>query len=545
MKIRITKVPKWHNDIVILEAERARAAFEALSPEEQTALMQQRAEQEAMAQQQANMQQATPEELAMAQQAQMQADGSEAALGQEPQMNSMGGKINKFPWGGYTNLFNVTPPYIASRTAGFIPYDRNIAEDEVLKLEQEQRFKNWTDFVNQNWDDEYVQGYLKALDQAAGGNHLFSADGKLLPTAKDYFNKARTQNHKWGYYHLTPDWTEATESDAGTGKVFHAVVGDDDYLEGDPSTWRGIGEPTGEPVVLPNGDTVVYHDRLPADGAVQRPGEADKSPVGDGALSQETEGASGKTGGKKYKPKYMHNWFGIEDLGPLVALGMQGLGIGRPDISGMSAAARSAGNATLASWMPRGDYAVYRPDDPWFYTTPIMGEARAADRSLSNSSSPSRMAGLLANSYNTTTALGKAQREALNNNFSKYMTVKQYNGTINDANQREFGQTSRFNAGTINDAARTSAQLNFQAAQAKAAADRDWYGSIYGNIGNIFEGLGKHRKENRTHNMIADMAANELFGVMTPDSPIGSRYLEWVHANGGKLKKKSKRGLTI
>lgn len=91
-----------------MEAERAKAAFEALSPEEQTALMQQVEQQEEMAQQVAEeqamakqqaMQQPSPEEVAMIQQPQM-ADGSDATLGQEPQINAFGGKLNKYPDGG-------------------------------------------------------------------------------------------------------------------------------------------------------------------------------------------------------------------------------------------------------------------------------------------------------------------------------------------------------------------------------------------------------------------------------------------------------------
>ena len=109
-----------------MEAERAKAAFETLSPEEQTALMRQRAQQEAMAQQAAEeqvmaeqqaMQQPTPEERAMVQQQQMmQADGSQAMVGQEPEdlamlqqnVAALGGQLvkagdvepNKFSQGG-------------------------------------------------------------------------------------------------------------------------------------------------------------------------------------------------------------------------------------------------------------------------------------------------------------------------------------------------------------------------------------------------------------------------------------------------------------
>ena len=93
-----------------MEAERAKAAFEALSPEEQTALMRQRAEQEAMAQQAAEIESQAINEGGLSNEAlpvqQQMADGSEAALGQEPEMAANGGKINKFENGGVLKLLN-------------------------------------------------------------------------------------------------------------------------------------------------------------------------------------------------------------------------------------------------------------------------------------------------------------------------------------------------------------------------------------------------------------------------------------------------------
>ena len=90
-----------------MAAEEAKKAFEALSPEEQQAVMQQVAQQDAMAQQ-AAMQQPSPEEIVMAQQQQAMTDGTEAMVGQEPQMNCFGGRINRFDNGGqaYTKMLN-------------------------------------------------------------------------------------------------------------------------------------------------------------------------------------------------------------------------------------------------------------------------------------------------------------------------------------------------------------------------------------------------------------------------------------------------------
>ena len=84
MKIQILRVPKWHKNIVKREAERAREAFEALSPEEQTAVMQQVAQQEQAAQEQAMQEEAMAQQQAQGQQ--MQMNPEEAAMMQQQQM---------------------------------------------------------------------------------------------------------------------------------------------------------------------------------------------------------------------------------------------------------------------------------------------------------------------------------------------------------------------------------------------------------------------------------------------------------------------------
>ena len=547
-----------------MEAERAKAAFEALSPEEQVAVMENAAQQEQMAQEAAQQQamqeqamaeQPSPEEQAMMQQQAMQADGSQAMVGQEAPMMAEGGHL--FPWEGLKELFNVRPPYAASRTAGYIPYIQDkdhqfYTEKAVLDEEATPRFQAWTKYVNDNWDSDEVQNYLRDLDRAAGGNHLFDAEGKILPGAKDYFNYARTGNHKWGYYHLTPEQVaeeavkeavaKQTDPAALEPRIFHALEKDDDYIQGeiDPNV---VGPETRR-VTLDNGDTVIYHDRVSNKG---------KTPAEVAA-----EAAKAKEEGRRIVPIHTNQLFGIEDIGPLASMGMMTAGIGRPDTGSLYSAVRGAGNVALADWMPRGDFAVYKPDDPWFYTSPIIAQSNATQRTIGNKVSPTKGAETLANSYNTMTALGQAQRQQLDSNFDKYMKVKQYNGTIYDANQKEYGQTSRFNANARNDAAGRQAQLGLTAAREAMDADAAWNQNWYGNIGALTKAIGARRKENRTRNMIADMAATGLFGTITPDTFVANGMLRYETdeerrkrlsqsaAEGGSIRrKKGKRGLTL
>ena len=108
------------------------------------------------------------------------------------------------------------------------------------------------------------------------------------------------------------------------------------------------------------------------------------------------------------------NWRYAGLLGPAVGLGLQALGIGKPDTSGLEAAANSAGRYTTASWMPIGDYMRPKVFDRLFYANKLQANARAIDRNLMNTSGGNRgtaMAGLLANNYNTQLGLGNLYRQ--------------------------------------------------------------------------------------------------------------------------------------
>ena len=522
-----------------MEAERAKAAFEALSPEEQTALMQQKAQQEAMAQQaaqeqamveqQAAMQQATPEELAMAQQAQMQADGTQAMVGQEAPMMAEGGHL--FPWGGLKELFAVKPPYTASRTTGYIPYiqddkDKYFDESAVKARELEDDFKAWTQYVNDNWDTEEVQSYLKNLDAAAGGNHLFDKDGNIVAgdkakgilSAKDYFNHARTKDHKWGYYHLTPTLIkELTE--------VNPDVPIPSGRRPQPATMT-----TNASGLKPD-DSAIRKDVKPAAAAYEE------------AKTPEQKAAKEESG---IVPR--RRWEGLRYaglFGPAVGLGMQALGIGRPDTSGIDAAVNAAnGPITEANYQPIGNYLTYRPMDIWYQQNALNAQSRATDRALLNNSSPSRAAGVLANGYNSQLASGNLYRQALEYNDALEKQVAEFNRGTDMFNAEAYNKNSQFNADARNRARQYGAQMALQGASQKMDADAGWYNGLYGNVAGLFKGLGDIGRENAQWNMVSDMWADGLAGTATEKTNSARGHLKRENkSKGGKLNKK--RGLTI
>lgn len=233
-------------------------------------------------------------------------------------------------------------------------------------------------------------------------------------------------------------------------------------------------------------------------------------------------------------------------LGPLVGLGMQAMGIGKPDYSRMDSAVETASGApALASYKPIGNYLTYNPMDIWYEQNRLDANSRATDRAILNNASPigTKMAGLLANGYNSQIADGDLYRKALEYNDAKRQKVAEFNRGTDKYNADAFTKTSATNAEIANRQRQFRAQMQMDVARQRMAADAAWNQGIYGNVSGLFKGISDLGRENAQHNMIADMAADGIFGVMTPKSNTGRRVVTTKKACGGKIKRK--RGLTF
>lgn len=233
-------------------------------------------------------------------------------------------------------------------------------------------------------------------------------------------------------------------------------------------------------------------------------------------------------------------------LGPLVGLGMQAMGIGKPDYSRIDAAVEAASGApALANYKPIGNYLTYNPMDIWYEQNRMDSNSRATDRAILNNASPigTKMAGLLANGYNSQIADGDLYRKALEYNDAKRQKVSEFNRGTDMYNADAFTKTSATNAEIANRNRQFKAQMQMDAARQRMAADAAWNQGIYGNVSGLFKGISDLGRENAQHNMIADMAADGIFGVMTPKSNTGRRVVTTKKACGGKIKRK--RGLTF
>ena len=233
-------------------------------------------------------------------------------------------------------------------------------------------------------------------------------------------------------------------------------------------------------------------------------------------------------------------------FGPLVGLGMQAMGIGKPDYSRMDVAVEAASGApALASYKPIGNYLTYNPMDIWYEQNRMDANSRATDRAILNNASPigTKMAGLLANGYNSQIADGDLYRKALEYNDAKRQKVAEFNRGTDMYNADAFTKTSATNAEIANRQRQFRAQMQMDDARQRMAADAAWNQGIYGNVSGLFKGISDLGRENAQHNMIADMTADGIFGVMTPKSNTGKRVVTTKKSCGGKIKRK--RGLTF
>lgn len=315
-------------------------------------------------------------------------------------------------------------------------------------------------------------------------------------------------------------------------KNMNLVVNDDGTVEeivGDvPKGWNGVGSYTWQDDK--NDYSYNYYKRK----------SSDSSDTGSSSDAKKKDA--------KYVPIHNPTWGRYAGLfGPVAGLGLQAMGVGKPDYSKVDASLDIAnGSPAMAHYQPIGNYLDYKPMDIWYEQNRMNANSRATDRAIMNNATPvgTKMAGLLANGYNSQTASGDLYRKALEYNDAQKQRVAEFNRGTDMFNAQAANQASATNAQIANNNRQLRAQMAMEAARQRMAADAAWNQGIYGNVQGIFKGLSDWGKENAQHNMIADMAADGLFGTMSDKQNIGRTYIE-QKACGGKIKRKKKKGLTF
>lgn len=341
----------------------------------------------------------------------------------------------------------------------------------------------------------------------------------LVDDADTLVNRYRTDG-KGGIFHFTPE-----ENKRGSITTNYIINKDGtiETLESDvPKDWKNVGKYSWAD--KQNDNTAIYYKR-PEDIVEEKKKEIEEN---------------------EYEPKHKPSWMRyVGAAGPLVGLAMQAAGIGKYD-SSLTANAEAAASMSpvLAQYKPIGDYLRYRPMDIW--QQQIMNDAtsRATDRALMNNSTSvgTKAAGLIANGLNTQIADNDLRTKALEYNEAQRQKVADFNRATNMFNADAFTKTSAANADILSRNRQFKAQALLDIAKQQAAADTAWNQGIYGNVQAYFKGLSDIGKENAQHNMIADMAADGLFGTMSDKQYSGKGFLrkKKINAKGGKINRKKK-----
>lgn len=484
-----------------------------------------------------------------------------AAPGTNTKPNNKEWNIGNYEW--------LSGEFSPSNTTGFIPYNRNMDADAVKAKEDSDEYKAWTDYVLSNWNADPVKKYRELLAEKAGNKIILDDSDE----ARDYFQYARGvgegSDHAWGYYHLNPTWADEVANAA-----LNTTVDSNSPAQATSQNNNGTAVTTNGTTVTANGTTGADNNSTNNNSQSGNTGPYTVNPDDDHLTPEErarakaeAEQAAMDAAGVSIAPIHRNENLRYAGLmGPALGLGMQMAGIGRPDTSGIMAAASRAGQPpVLATYKPIGEYLKYNPYDVNYAANQLANTSAGNRRAIlnSNASAGARNAMLLAQNFNDQNALGNLYRQAQEYNNQHRAQVSDFNRGTDQFNAQASTQTSQFNADAINRNRQYASQMAMQAAREKMDADAGWYQSIYGNVGALAKGISDLGRENAQRNMVADMAANGIFGKATPNThgfntiiqyvdkdgnpmikDANGNWVKAIAAKGGKLNKKRRGGLT-
>lgn len=593
-----------------MEAQRAQEAFNALSPEEQVAVMQQASQQEQIAQEQSAeqaaeqqaMQEQQVSEEAMAQQpmtpeeaqqqqimAQQMAAEQAAVNPEDVNISAEGGKLNKFPNGGKKNAGtwkkgNSSTNWNAYTRQGLVDYlngivsrindaktdkEKDAIRQEAIKTvyDIQNAYKNaYQTNITPSEESEAVRT-LQTLFQNAGGNAYFNniADNINLPAGHNTLDtqKGGWIDALWGPRTSIRNWGATEYGDAGYYKdiadlaaqagLTYAPNADLTYGDNNQLYTLTLANNAGVPSTATPPIVAPWNSGQDLINAAGNNTQDTPAPIA-AAKDWKAQDAGNISTTGDIAPVHRAEWPRYVGLfGPAVGLGMQALGIGRPNTKAFDAVLEGYDRrgAATADYRTIGDYLRYTPMDIWAEQNRMNASARATDRAIQNNAAPigTQMAGLLASNYNDQNASGQLYRQALEYNDNLRRMTGEFNRGTNQFNAQAYNQAALQNAEIRNRDRQIRAQLGMQAAAQKADMDAGWYNGIYGNVSGLFKGISDLGRENAQHNMIARGIADGVWGVMTPNTNTAYGYLK-SNADGGKVtrkknKKHRKGGLTF
>lgn len=190
-----------------------------------------------------------------------------------------------------------------------------------------------------------------------------------------------------------------------------------------------------------------------------------------------------------------------------------------------------------------GDYLAYNPFDRIFYANEL-GAQQAANRSAimnaGNANRGATMAALLGSGYNDNVGLGKLFREGDEYNLAQRQKVAEFNRGTNQYNSTLDMQAQEINARKNERLAAALLNNKYRSLAMKQAIDSQRDQNISLALTNLFNNLGDIGWEAKQGYWNNALINSGYYGT-----PNASMYDIAYGANGGKLKRKKKRGLTI
>lgn len=353
------------------------------------------------------------------------------------------------------------------RSRGFIPYTRNndFSEENMQYTRSGKNYTDFTDYVLNNWDSDYTQSYLKALDKTAGGNHLFDTSGNPVKGNKDFFKRARATGPA-GYYSFTPTREKAYPDWLQPRKV-KDIFGNTQILTPLSKGFFDAPDDATSSYINPNNNT---KDKGKGNS---------KNPVN--PLSY-----------LRFAPAV---GAGIGVFSDLMGL------TNKPDYSNADMVLNASKGLKDVRFTPIGDYERYSPLDRMYYINQLNANAGATRRTLLDTSGGNRgsaMAGLLAADYNAQNQLGALARQAEEYNLAQRHQVKTFNRQTNQYNSEGDLRAQIANNSNKEVQMRASAQ----AAALRDAVDARVGAARSANLTNFFNSLGDIGREAFAMDMI-------------------------------------------
>lgn len=230
----------------------------------------------------------------------------------------------------------------------------------------------------------------------------------------------------------------------------------------------------------------------------------------------------------------------------------------KPDYTNADFALNSSNSLRNVHYNPIGDYMRYTPLDREFYINQLNAQAGSTRRAITNNSGGNRgqaIAGILAADYGAQGQLGQLARQAEEYNLGQRERVATFNratNMFNTENDLKAQIANNSNKELQIRAALTAAQMR-DAADARASAGRS------ANLTNLFDSLGNIGIDTVNRQDRDRLIRAGVFGTLS-QRPYGWSDKRWQayqdavqgigfdnekKANGGRIKTKKKKGLTI